>query len=236
MSTIPALATPSPERIRGLPLFEPVRAENENGERMYVTPDGYAPSVTTVLSGSRDNSGIELWRESIGEARADEIVATAIHRGIEQHSNLENYLLHGIEPTLTLLTRRYWVSTEDFLKRIVTVLAMEGAVWHPEKFAGAFDCIAYLDDDTHQPSLLDWKTADKPRNPTKMYEYSLQVAAYVAAANHVYRAQGLDIQRAMIVVALPCQDPQIKELDRDTLDQLFRHFLARLKRYTFARK
>jgi len=92
-----------------------------------------------------------------------------------------------------------------------------------------------MDDDEAQPSLLDWKTADKLRNPVKMYEYSLQVAAYTAAANYVYKPQGLDIKRAFIVVALPDEPPQIQELNARELQQYMLHFESRVKRFTRAR-
>jgi hypothetical protein len=92
-----------------------------------------------------------------------------------------------------------------------------------------------MDDDGDQPTLLDWKTADKIRNPAKMYEYSLQVAAYTAAANYVYKPQGLNITRALIVVAIPDEAPQIEELCPRKLTQYMQHFEARIKRFTRAR-
>lgn len=222
-------------RIPFLPTFQPVRAQTTNGERQYLTDLGYLSSVTTVLSGSRDNSGLAQWRESIGEERADEILAVACHRGTEQHLNIENYFRHGIEPKATMLQDRYWKSVRPFLDTVDQVLSMEGACWHPDGYAGAYDCIAYLNDDT-EPTLLDWKTADKERNKSKIYEYSLQVAAYVNAANYIYKSYGLDIQKAKIVVALPAQKPQIVDLNANDLRQYYLHFLARLKRFTFARQ
>ncbi|MGA0706335.1 MAG: hypothetical protein ACO3P8_12365, partial [Steroidobacteraceae bacterium] len=80
-----------------------------------------------------------------------------------------------------------------------------------------------------------WKTADKPCKPVKLYEYSLQLAAYCAAANHVYRPQGLHIKRAVVAVALPDEDHQLHELDEEALTQLYSHFLARLQHFTRAR-
>lgn len=236
MSATPATAPTEHVRIPFLPLYEPVRAQTETGERQYETPNGYAPSVTTVLSGSRDNSGIERWREDVGEAKADEILRVACYRGNGSHLNIENFLRHGTVPKATITLDGYWKSFYHFLRRrIDNVLAMEGAVWHPDGYAGAFDCITYLDDDGAQPSLLDWKTADREPKPPKIYEYKLQAAAYVAAANHVYKSQGLNIQRALIVMALPAQEPLITELGADELNQLYLHFLARLQRFTFAR-
>jgi hypothetical protein len=222
------------DAIRGLPKYEPIRS-HENGERSYATPLGPCSSVTTILSSTRDSSGLQAWRESVGEARADFICNLASFRGTRHHDAIERYLLDGTEPGFDFLNTPYWNSTRAFLNRVRKPLVMEGAIYHPLRYAGTFDCIAYLDDDGEQPSLLDWKTADKLRNPAKMYEYSLQVAAYVAASNYVYKPQGLNITRALIVVAIPDEAPQIEELSPRQLTQYMQHFEARIKRFTRAR-
>ena len=221
-------------KIKALPKYEPLRAE-VNGKRTYNTPIGACDSVTTILSGTRDNSGLELWIESMGAERANFICDLASFRGNRHHDAIERFLLDGTEPKFDFLNTPYWNSTRPFLDRIRKPLVTEGAVYHPLGYAGAFDCIAYVDTDDEQPSLLDWKTADRLRNPAKMYEYSLQVAAYVAAANYVYKPQGLDITRALIVVALPNEVPQIQELNAKQLKQYMLHFTARVKRFTRAR-
>lgn len=221
-------------RLTGLPRYEPVRI-TENGERVYTTPDGKLYSVTSILSGSRDNTSLELWRESIGEARADFVTSLACHRGTEHHLNIERWLTDGTEPEFSFLQTPYWKSTRSFLDTITTPILLEGAVWHPDGFAGQLDCIAYTTEHGDEPVLLDWKSADSPRKPDKMYDYSLQCAAYVTAANYVYANHGLNIRTAKIVVAIADSEPQIETLDADALSQLYRHFLARVQRFTFAR-
>lgn len=234
VSTTPVTPSSTDGRLRALPRYEPVRS-HEGDERTYATPVGRCPSVTTILSGSRDQSGLEAWRESVGPERADFISSYACYRGNNHHLNIENYLNHGTEPEYSFSTTPYWKSSRPFLDTIDRPLLMEGALWHPLSYAGTFDCIAYLEDDGDQPTLLDWKTADSIRKPDKMYEYSLQVSAYVAAANYVYSAQGLNITRAKIVVAIPDESPQIEDLDARALEQYFKHFQARLQRFTHAR-
>lgn len=224
------------ERLRALPRYEPVRFHDVHGERGYTTPAGALYGITTILSGSRDNSGLETWRESVGPERADFISSLACFRGTGTHTNVENYLRDGVEPAFDYLMTPYWKSVRPFLDNVAQPLLMEGAVWHPDGFAGTLDCIAYLTEDDLQPTLLDWKTADSPRKPDKLYEYSLQVAAYVAAANHVYAHLGLNITQAKIVVAIADSAAQIETVDADALSQLYRHFLARLRRFTFARQ
>jgi len=222
------------DAIRGLPKYEPLRSHLD-GERSYSTPLGVCRSVTTILNATRDTSGLEAWRESVGETRADFICNLAAFRGTRHHDAIERFLLDGTEPKFDYLNTPYWKSTRAFLTRIRKPLVTEGAVYHPLRYAGTFDCIGYLDDDGEQPSLLDWKTADKERNPAKMYEYALQVAAYTAAANYVYKPQGLNITRALIVVAIPDEPPQIEELSPRQLSQYMQHFEARIKRFTRAR-
>lgn len=227
-------SVPLTDRIRALPRYEPVRT-HINEERLYSTPVGSFPSVTTILSGSRDNSGLEQWREAVGHERADFISSFACFRGEGHHLNVERYLTDGTEPEFSYAFTPYWKSTRAFLDTVDAPLLLEGAIWHPDGFAGTLDCIAYLSEDGLQPTLCDWKTADKPRKPDKIYDYSLQCAAYAAAANYVYGHMGLNITQAKIVIAIADSPPQIETLDSRALEQLYKHFLARLKRYTFAR-
>lgn len=222
------------ERLTALPRYEPVRS-HEGEERRYATPVGQLHSVTTILSGSRDNSGLQLWRESVGEERADFISSLACHRGTRHHEAIERYLTDGTEPEFNFLQTPYWKSSRSFLDTVEHTLLLEGAIWHPDGFAGTLDAICYLEGDDHQPTLCDWKTADTLRKPDKLYEYSLQCAAYVAAANHVYANHGLNITQAKIVVAIADSPAQIETIEADALAQLYKHFLARLQRFTFAR-
>ena len=43
-------------------------------KRLYVTPDGESlPSVTTILSKTKDKSGLDQWRKRVGEKAAEKI-------------------------------------------------------------------------------------------------------------------------------------------------------------------
>ena len=225
----------TPDRIRALPRYELTRRTTEDGDRVYETPLGPCASVTSILSSSRDQSGLQMWRESVGEAKAQEIVDLACFRGTKHHEAIERFLEDGTEPRFDFLSTPYWKSSRPFLDNIDQTLISEAAVWHPAGYAGACDCVAYLKDDDLQPSLIDWKTKNSPCKPLQLYDYSLQCAAYAAALNHVYGHLGLHIARAVVVVAIPDEPCQLEWLDADALRQLFQHFLARKERYAFAR-
>lgn len=220
------MPTPKP-----LPHYEACRV-NENGQRLYETPEGKFYSVTTLLSGSKDMSAITEWRESIGERAADQILKIACARGDATHLNVENLLLHGEEPKLNLLTAPYWKSIRPWLDNVAKPLLIEGAVWHPSGYAGTLDCIATLKEDPTKALLLDWKTSDARKKKDRLYDYSLQCAAYVKAANYVYANLGLNIETAKIVIAVADDTVQVETLDKDALDQLFVHFKARMSRFT----
>lgn len=222
---------PTPELM--LPRYEAVRI-NEDGQRMYQTPEGQYYSVTTILSGSKDMSGITEWRESIGEKEAERILRVACARGDATHENIERWMLTGEEPKLNLLTGPYWKSISPWLKaNIDKPLLIEGAIWNSQdRYAGTLDCIATLKEFGDEPILCDWKTSDSPKKPDRIYDYCLQCAAYVKAANYVYANLGLHIRQAKIVIAIADDTVQVETLDEDALNQLYTHFRARLSRFT----
>lgn len=222
-------------RLTHLPRYELTRIDGPDG-RSYGTALGSLASVTTILSGSRDNSGLEEWRESVGEERAEFITSLACFRGTTLHTHIEQFLLDGTEPEFSFLHTPYWKSARPFVATVERPILLEGAIWHPDGFAGSLDCLAYLPEDGVQPTLLDWKSADSVRKPAKLYEYSLQLAAYRAGANYVYSRHGLSIPRAVLVVAIADAPAQIVEYDANALDQLYLHFKARLERFTFSRR
>lgn len=229
------LLSPVERAVLTLPRLELER--NDGEERTYETPIGSKRSATTILDLTADKRRLEEWRESIGYEQADRIRMIAAARGTGTHGWIENYFVDRKDPRDPLnydfLVEPYWESIFPFLQTVIHPVVIEAPVYHPDGFAGTLDCIAYLAEDTTQPSLVDWKTADKPLDQQKLYEYTLQVAAYRKAANYVYAAQGLNITRAVIAVGILHDKPQIEELNEDDLDQLYLHFLARLEQVTF---
>ena len=69
-----------------------IKATNNNGIRLYETPDGNKyPSITTVLS-VRNKKGLFEWRKRVGEDVANHIARTAAARGTKVHHMCEDYL------------------------------------------------------------------------------------------------------------------------------------------------
>ena len=64
----------------------------KNKKRHYETPDGRAvPSVTTVLSATKDMTHLHAWRKRVGVEKAQQIttesanIGTVMHRSLEKH-------------------------------------------------------------------------------------------------------------------------------------------------------
>lgn len=201
--------------------------EHPLGGRHYNTPFGWAGSVTNKLQRSKNMTKINEWREWKGKEKADQILKVAGWRGTKMHNSVEYYFLTGEEPKRCMLVTPYWNSIRPFVRKIKHTTLMEGAVWHPDGFAGSLDHLGYHEDDGGEISLSDWKSAEKAADEEKLYDYKLQAAAYVAAAEFVYSEFNLFIPRARIVVAIPDARCQVVLLQRDELKQLFIHFQAR---------
>jgi genome maintenance exonuclease 1 len=236
-------------RFLKLPKFELIaQTDPLSGERVYHTPDGACSSVTTILNNTADKTWLDGWRQRVGEERADRIRNNASNRGTALHTAVERYFQSGQKPDLTdfgekLILGPYWNALAPILPTVRNHVVAESCIWHPEGFAGRFDDLMHvsrewfprlLDEDL--PSLIDYKTSDKMLTPKKVYEYSLQLAAYIAGINYCYSNLGVELNHAAIVALVSGHDkPYIYEFVGDELDQLFDHFLARKNHYAFAK-
>ena len=231
---------PRRPRVEQIPKYESIRTQ-QDGNRFYDTPLGYMPSVTTVL---RNDKKFEGWRKWAGEKKANSILQLASARGTWTHAASEQFLLTGELPRHHHVYQPWFNSMKPFLDIIDHTLLTEGALWNADRYAGACDCIAYLKPDNplikaddpqfkdlalSQAWLIDFKTANKPIGGSKLYDYELQVSAYIKAANYVYLKEGLVIRQGLIACAVPDHKVQIFTIGRDDVNQLYAHFIERLE-------
>ena len=66
------------------------RFQSEQG-RKYLVDEIGVPSVTTILSATKDKKFLDDWRRRIGNEEADKIMKQASTRGSEMHRVLEYY-------------------------------------------------------------------------------------------------------------------------------------------------
>jgi hypothetical protein len=195
-------------------------------KRHYVTPGGeILPGVTTVLGKTKkDTRALDAWRLRVGEEEAERLSRQATSRGTAMHSAIEGYLLK--EPyKCREVAVPYFQSIFPILQRVSDIHLVEGCVWHPNGYAGSVDCVARYNGEL---SVIDWKTADKPKRPNWIEDYFLQCAAYCAAVNRMY---DLRIGRIVVAIAIPNQLAQVFTANGAILLDYWELFNDRLTQY-----
>ena len=120
---------------------------SKNGKRHYETPDGrQVPSVTTVLSATKDMTHLHAWRKRVGEAKAQQITQESANIGTVMHGSLEKHV-KGIErkPGSNLIHQKAHamanVIIDNGLKDVSEVWGSEVSLHYPELYAGTTDLV-----------------------------------------------------------------------------------------------
>lgn len=180
--------------------------------RVYDTPVGLYPSVTTVLKATANMSGIDAWRNRIGEEEANKILEAASSRGTILHKYLEDFFIEYSKPTID--DARYFIKNskleneplfiQQMVKSIMKQLlahhyesiAQEFVVWDDDlKLAGRCDNLGYW---LGKLTLVDFKSARKEKPLAYVKDYFLQATAYCKAHNRMFPEQ---ISRFVILIA-----------------------------------
>jgi genome maintenance exonuclease 1 len=196
------------------------RTTDENGKRLYQTPDGRrVPSVTTILSATQPEEkkqALQNWRKAVGIERAQAITTDAANRGTRMHKYLEDYIKNNIlsergsNPYSFASHAMAQTVIEDGLKNVNEIWGVEIPLYFPQMYAGTTDgCGLHLNDE----SILDYKQTNKPKREEWIEDYYLQLVAYALAHNEVY---GTKIRKGVVLM---CVKPP---LDPNTLEPLER--------------
>jgi len=134
---------------------------------------------------------------ALAQLRANRISGTASRRGTQTHKQIQHYLGKDTpcSDTSPLLGEH-----RTRLARHDAVRLIESPVFHYDLSYAGRDCVASYKD----IPVCEWKTADKPKGMVeRLYEYPLQLAAYLGAVNKYYQDYGVKIDHALLVVAIP---------------------------------
>lgn len=158
-------------------------------KRVYATPDGERlPSVTTILSSTKDMTHLNEWKKRIGEDKANQITREAAGVGTAMHSNLERFIAGvqrqpGNNPVHVQANKMADVIIENGLKDVNEIWAMEQSLYFPGLYSGTTDLVAVYKDN---PSVCDYKQTNKPKKEEWIDDYKIQLIAYILAHNEVY--------------------------------------------------
>lgn len=150
------------------------------------------PSITTVLGGTADKSGLFEWRKRVGEEKANAISRAAAARGTSMHKLCERYLLNedlGAMPhdeEFEQISEGDWSAGQlmfthikPALDRMDNVRVLEGRLFsHALGVAGTVDCIAEIDGDL---AVVDFKTSRRMKYKDGIEDYFLQGCFYFSA-------------------------------------------------------
>ena len=135
-------------------------------KRVYLTPDGESlPSVTTILSATKDMTHLNEWKKRIGEEKAQQIVTEASGVGTAMHSNLERFICGlqrqpGNNPVHVKANAMADVIINHGLSKVNEVWAMEQSLYFPGLYSGTTDLVADYKDN---PCIADYKQTNKTK-------------------------------------------------------------------------
>jgi genome maintenance exonuclease 1 len=140
----------------------------KNGIRVYSTPDGIFPSVSTVVGWEKQKHFAEWRKKNEKESKR------VCDRGTNLHSKIESYLLN--EDVEIQQDDNLFVLIKKEVDHINNIRAVEQPLWGKiTGLAGRVDCIAEY---KKELSIIDFKASTFPKKKTDIDNYFCQAAAY----------------------------------------------------------
>lgn len=191
-------------------------SETINSVGRFYFRDGHGlPSVTTILKNTSRSTFLKHWN-----ARNPGKLEAAGLRGSKFHTLIEDYLRYKtVNPACSSF--KHFASIRPLLDRL-DVCFLELPVFSKTiGCAGRIDCAAVFQD---IPVLVDWKSKD--RKTSDLYDYPLQIAAYIKLFEDVYPSYPLSFNYGMIAVATP-KDLMLYTFSPDDIELHFAKFAER---------
>ena len=169
--------------------YHTLKQINLEGSRVYQLPDGNkVPSVTTILSKTKDMTHLDEWKKRVGEQEAQRVVREASGVGSAMHNNLERFLVGETRIPGTNLVHQQANKMADIiiqnaLTQVDEVWGIEQSLYFPGLYSGTADLVAVY---KGNPAICDFKQTNKPKKKDWVEDYYLQLVAYAEAHNEVY--------------------------------------------------
>jgi len=186
--------------IRKLYKYEELIREDSPNGRKYVYGDTRLPSVTTVLSATKDKKGLDAWAARVGEANAERIKSDAAAVGTHMHNVIERMIAYRDlpRPTNWLMLKGYEMGYKlinTYFQNMQEIWGSEVALYYPEKYAGTTDLVCVY---RNKPCIMDFKQSVKPKKREWIDDYFHQLGAYALAHDIVH---GTNIDYGVILMA-----------------------------------
>ena len=205
--------------------YQPLNRVTENGHRLYDTPGGKLPSVTTILDKTKPEEkkqALQEWRNRVGHAQAQAITTEAASRGTRMHTYLEHYVKtgelkdKGSNPFGWASHAMAQTVIDDGLKNVQEFWGVEIPLYFPKLYAGTTDGAGIH---LNEESILDYKQTNRPKRREWIEDYFLQLTAYALAHNEVY---GTRIRKGVVLM---CVKPPVDVQGRPTARPEYQEFV-----------
>ena len=201
----------------------------DHGSRTYQVDGFKLPSVTTILSRTKDQSFLKKWRDKVGHEEAERIFNLSSKRGTAMHKFLEKHIEgYGYED-LTPIGREAAPMAQKIIDTGLSYVSQyygsEVTLYYPGLYAGTTDLVCKHN---NLDTIIDFKQANRPKEEEWIEDYYLQIAAYAMAHDEVHRSR---IRQGIIMVCTPdlyYQEFKIQDAD---LKRWKHKWLARLDAY-----
>jgi len=201
----------------------------EHGSRIYDVAGMRMPSVTTILSATKNQDFLNKWKAKVGEAEAERIKNLSSKRGTAMHKFLEKHIIGEGYEDLTEIGQAAKPMAQKIidtgLTPVTEYFGSEVTIHYTGLYAGSTDLVCMHND---METVIDFKQSNRPKKPEWIEDYYLQVAAYAMAHDQAY---GSNIRQGVILVCTP--DLYLQEFRFQDHDmRKWRHaFLKRLDQY-----
>lgn len=204
-----------------------IKQKNLEEGRVY-EGDGFSyPSITTVLSKTKDNTFLHKWRARVGEEEAKKITLAATSRGTKMHSLCEKYLLNEDIGELGYSKGELLFRTiRPHLDTFEEIRALEASIFSKRlRVAGSVDCVAVIE---NVLTVVDFKTSSKEKKEEYIEDYFLQGCFYL---NAFWELSGELPKAVKIMIALESGDTQMFDLRGGSIIQYSKLLEERIESY-----
>ena len=200
--------------------------DHGTGTRVYEVVGTRLPSVTTVLSATKNQQFLKDWKAKVGEQEAERIKNISSKRGTAMHKFLESHIQGVGYDDLTELGQAAKPMAQKIIEVGLTPISeyygSEVMLHYPGLYAGSTDLVCLHND---METIVDFKQANRPKREEWIEDYKLQCAAYALAHDYVYRST---IKQCVIMICTPdlyyqefkIQDSELKEWKHKWLKRL----------------
>lgn len=208
--------------------YKEFKRKSVGGKRLYENPYGDpVPSVTTILSKTKDMTHLNAWKKRVGEKKAQEIVTEAANVGTIMHNMLEAWSLNEEYTGTNMLQAKMMAETviKNVEPDIDEVWGSEVNLCYPGLYAGTTDLVGIY---KGNHCIMDFKQTNKPKKREWIDDYFMQAAAYGMAHNEVF---GTDIKHAAIFMCSRDCDWQLWEVGPEEFKQWEEKWARRVEEF-----